>query len=283
MFNQILAGGMFSYPFMWKSLIAILCLGAALPLMGLNMTTKRFSMIGDALSHTSLLGVAVGLLAGVLPTGMAILVSVVAGLIIELIRTKFSKYAELALAIAMSVSVGVAGILTKYVPSNQFSAYLFGSVSLVTLTDLWVIIPVSLAVIIFSLVLYRANMYAAFNSYEAKIAGLRVRLLAVADTVFTAAAVALASTVIGSLVVSSLLVIPVATALQLTKSYRGTTIVAVIASLLAGVLGLVISFPWGTNSGSTIIIVATFFLLLALGYRGGRALLVRVRMRQRLK
>lgn len=274
---------MFSYPFMWKSLIAVICLGAALPLMGLNMTTKRFSMIGDALSHTSLLGVAIGLLCGVMPTAIAIVTSVVAGVIIELIRGRFSKYAELALAIVMSVSVGIAGILTKYVSSSEFSAYLFGSVSLVSLSDLWVIIPVSLAVIAFSVIFYRANMYAAFNSYEAKISGLKVRSLAIADTVFTAAAVALASSVIGSLVVSSLLVIPVATALQLCRSYRWTTLVSVGVSLLAGVLGLVISFPWGTNSGATIIVVATAFLILALCYRGIRALSVNIGMRRKLK
>ena len=281
--NFLASGNMFSYPFMWKSLIAIICLGAALPLMGLNMTTKRFSMIGDALSHTSLLGVAVGLLCGVLPSGMAVLVSVVAGLVIELIRSRFSKYAELALAIVMSVSVGIAGILTKYVSSNAFSAYLFGSVSLITLKDLYVIIPVSVAIVVFSVVFYRANMYASFNSYEAKIAGLKVRWLAVVDTVFTAAAVALASTIIGSLVVSSLLVIPVATSLQVCKSYRATTLVSVGMGLISGVLGLVISFPWGTNSGATVIVVATVFLLLALAYRGIRAAGAKARLRRGLK
>ena len=281
---QFLAtGNMFSYPFMWKSLIAVLCLGVALPLMGLNMTTKRFSMIGDALSHTSLMGVAIGLLCGVMPTGIAIITSILAGVVIELIRSRFSKYAELALAIVMSISVGIAGILTKYVSSSEFGAYLFGSVSLVSLSDLWVIIPVSLAVIVFSIVLYRANMYAAFNSYEAKISGLKVRYLAVADTVFTAAAVALASSVIGSLVVSSLLVIPVATALQLCRSYRMTTLVSVGLSVLSGFLGLVISFPWGTNSGATIIVVATAFLLLALLYRGLRSLSVNIALRRKLK
>lgn len=276
---MILAQNMFEYPFMWKSLIAVVCLGLVLPLMGLNMTTKRFSMIGDALSHTSLLGVAFGLLCGWMPTVMAVLVSMVCAAVIELIRNRFSKYSELALAIVMSVSIGIAGILTKFVSANSFSSYLFGSVSLVSLTDLWIIIPVCAAVLVFSLAFYRSNMYASFNAYEAKISGLKVKWLNLADTVLTGAVVALSSSVIGSLVVSSLLVIPVATSLQLAKSYKGTAILSVVLSLVSGVLGLVISFPWGTNSGATIIIVATVFLVLALLYKGGRHLLAKEKLR----
>ncbi len=279
--TSFLAGNMFAYPFMWKSLIAIVCLGIALPLMGLNMTTKRFSMIGDALSHTSLLGVALGLLCGILPAGMAVLVSIVCGVVIELIRSRFNRYAELALAIVMSISVGLAGILTKFVSANSFASYLFGSVSLVTLNDIYAIVPVSVLVVVFSVIFYRANMYASFNPYEARISGLKVRLLAMADTVLTAAVVALSSTIIGSLVVSSLLVIPVATALQLCRSYKGVTIIGILVSLLSGVLGLVLSFPWGTNSGSTIIVVATVFLILAIVYRQLMKLKLRLSLRSR--
>lgn len=82
---------MFAYSFMQRALIAIILLGIILPIIGLNMTTKRLSMIGDTLSHTSLCGIALGLAAGTMPTVWAIGVSIVAGIIIEIVRNHFKK------------------------------------------------------------------------------------------------------------------------------------------------------------------------------------------------
>ncbi len=265
---EFLLAPIYSYPFMQRSLIAVICLGTILPILGLNMTTKRLSMIGDALSHTALAGVAIGLLVGWMPVAMSVVVSVVAGVAIELIRNQFSKYSELSLAIVMSVSVGIAGILTKYVSSNRFDSYLFGSVNLVTPDNLWIIIPVSVFIVLFTLAFYRTNMYVSYNQYEAKISGLPVKTLNMLNTVFTAAAVALSSSIIGSLVVASLLVIPVATSLQFSRSYFVTMIAAIALSLVSGVVGLTISFPWGTNSGATIVVIATGFLAVALAGKG---------------
>ena len=85
---------MFAYSFMQRALIAIILLGIILPIIGLNMTTKRLSMIGDTLSHTSLCGIALGLAAGTMPTVWAIGVSIVAGIIIEIVRNHFKKYSD---------------------------------------------------------------------------------------------------------------------------------------------------------------------------------------------
>ena len=151
---------MFAYSFMQRALIAIILLGIILPIIGLNMTTKRLSMIGDTLSQTSLCGIALGLAAGTMPTVWAIGVSIVAGIIIEIVRNHFKKYSELTLSIVMSTAVGVAGILTsKWASGNKIESYLFGSLITVQWDSIWIIIGVSIITILFNLIFYRTIMY----------------------------------------------------------------------------------------------------------------------------
>ena len=216
---------MFAYSFMQRALIAIILLGIILPIIGLNMTTKRLSMIGDTLSHTSLCGIALGLAAGTMPTVWAIGVSIVAGMIIEIVRNHFKKYSELTLSIVMSTAVGVAGILTsKWASGNKIESYLFGSLITVQWDSIWIIIGVSIITILFNLIFYRTIMYTSYSESEARISGVPVKAMNLINTILVACVVAVASSIIGSLLVSSLLVIPVASSLQLCKSYKFTKI-----------------------------------------------------------
>lgn len=268
---------MFSYAFMQRALIAVVLLGVILPILGLNATTKRLSMIGDTLSHTALAGVAIGLASGTLPVPMAIGVSVAMGILIEIVRTKFTKYSELTLAIVMSFAVGIAGLMTKFAPGNQFEKYLFGSLLIVTDTDVWIIVGLFFLVVLYSLAFYRTNMYLSYSANEAKVSGLPVWWINLLQVVLTAASVAVSSSIIGSLLVSSMLVLPVACTLQVFKSYFKTMMGAIVLSVLSGFVGLVISYPLGTNTGSTIVLLVVGILLSILLIKGAIQLGMRLK------
>lgn len=259
---------MFASPSMQRALISIILLGIILPIMGLNMTTKRLSMIGDTMSHTALCGVAIGLAAGTMPIPWAIGISAVFGVFIEIIRNRFSKYSELTLSIVMSLAVGIVGILTtsSSAAGKGIEKYLFGSLNIVTWSDIWIILTVFAIVLIFNVAFYKQIMYSSFSETEASISGINVKVLNMINTILIASTVAVSSTIIGSLLVSSLLVIPVASSLQLFKSYRMTMIGSIIISLIAGIIGLVSSYYLDTNTGGCIVLISTGILLIAILY-----------------
>lgn len=259
---------MFAYTFMQRALIAIVLLATILPMIGLNMTTKRLSMIGDTLAHTSLCGIAIGLAAGTFPTIWAIVVSIIAGVTIEIVRNYFSKYSELILSVVMSAAVGIVGILTsKWASGNSIESYLFGSLLNVDWTSIWMIVGIFVVTLLFNIAFYKMIMYSSYSESEAMIAGVPVKLLNMINTILIAATIAVSSSIIGSLLVSSLLIIPVASSLQLFKSYKMTIISSIVISLASGVSGLCLSYVWDVNTGGTIVLITVVILIAALIYK----------------
>ena len=265
--NMIYLLEIFGYSFMQRALITILMLSVILPIIGVNVVTKRMSMIGDTISHTSLAGIAIGLASGTLPVAMAIVVSVVAGLIIELVRSKFTKYSEISLAIVLSASIGITGIMTSFAPANKFESYLFGSILTVSVQDIYIILGVFIFVVIYSTIFYRANFALSYNLVEAKISGVNVNALNIANTIVTALSIAVSSAIIGSLLVSSLLIIPVACSLQIFKKYSKISFFSILISLLVGVIGLIVSYYLSINTGSTIVLLGIVVLIFILIFK----------------
>jgi zinc transport system permease protein len=251
---------MFEFEFMRIAFVVGLLLAIIIPLMGTHLVFKRLSMTGDTLSHVSLAGVAIGLLAGFSPIISAMLASVVAGLVVELIRKKFSKYSELSLAIMLSFGVGLAGLLSSYTPMANFDAYLFGSIITVGQTELWITVGLFVVVIAYYLAFYKEIMYVSYSENNAKIAGVPVGFINVSFTVLSALTVALATKIIGALLVSSLIVIPVAASLQVSKSYKSTVLWAIGFSAFSVVCGLVLSFYLQLKPGGAIVLFALAIL-----------------------
>ncbi len=265
--NLIILDNLFEYQFIQKGLIAIILMSVILPLIGLNVVTKKISMIGDTISHTSLCGIAIGLACGTLPIYMAIIASVIGGIIIEIIRNKFSKYAEISLSIVLSLSIGIAGIMANYAPGNKFESYLFGSLLTVTYQDIYILIGLFVIVLISFIAFYRTNLLIGFSPIEAKVEGLNVYLINIINMVIISTTIAICSTIIGSLLVSSIMIIPVACSLQVSKKYSSTCIISIIISLFTSFIGLIISYYLDINTSSTIVLLGVFILLLILIFK----------------
>ncbi|MDE8256686.1 metal ABC transporter permease [Erysipelothrix rhusiopathiae] len=254
---------MFKYEFMRTAFLVGGLLAVIIPLIGVVVVFKRMSMIGDALSHVSLSGITIGLILGFNPIVGAIALSLVAALSIEFIQKKFGKYQELAIAIIMSFGIGLSGVLLGFVknPAN-FNSFLFGSIVAIGDSDNLLAILLSLVVIGVSIRYYREFFYLAFDEKSAFLSGIDTNRISLIFTILTAITVSIASRIVGALIVSSLMVIPTACAMQVSKSYRSTMLYAIVFSLTFVWLGLALSYTLNLAPGGTIVLLGVGVLVL---------------------
>ena len=254
-----------SYTFMRRALLAGNMVGVIAPLVGVFLNLRRVSLIGHTLSHVALAGVALGLFLGFFPVYTAIIVSILAALAIEKLRRDYRDYAELSLAIILAAGLGLATILISASrQSAGIHSYLFGSISLVGTRDIYMILPLALIIIAVILKYYYGFFYLAFNENEAWLAGVPVRTLNVAFMVIVSVTVALAIRVVGTLLIASLITIPVAAGMQVAWSFKSTIWLSLLFSLTSVNLGLILSFYYNLATGGTIILAGVVILLLVL-------------------
>ena len=253
---------MFQYAFMQKAFLVGIFLAIIIPLIGVIVVLKRLSMIGDALSHTSLAGVALGLLLGIEPIVGAVVVCVVAAFSIETIRRRLPRYAEISISIIMSVGIGLASVLTGFIEDGAaFNSYLFGSIVAITDTEVLMVVIVTVIVVATFLLLYKELMFITFDEQGAILAGLPVKKINFIITLLTAITVSVAARSVGALIVSSLMVIPVACAMQIANSYKKTVIYSVLFAVAFTVVGLVLSYYFNLKPGGTIVLTGVVVLI----------------------
>ena len=255
---------MFQSSIMSMAFIVGILLAIAIPLVGSTAVFKRLSNTGDALAHTSLAGVAIGLACGLNPLITSVISCVVSILIIELIRKKFSKFSELGVAVVLSAGIGIAGIMTSYTKTSNFDSYLFGSILLIDNLEMYLVISIFVLDVLFYVLFHKQIFATIYNEEEAKVQGINTGLINFVQSMLLALTIALSAKTIGSLVVSSLIVLPIATALQFKKNYLTTLIISVVTSILATIIGLSGSYYLDYRPGSTIVIVAVIFLVICL-------------------
>ncbi len=262
----------FSYSFMQRGFLVGNIIGLVVPLIGVFLNLKRLSLIGHTLAHVALAGVALGIFLGIYPVPLAIMVAVVAALGIEKLRhSAYSGYAELSLAIILAMGLGLATILISLADSNvAVYSYLFGSITLVTRQDLMIIIPLGAVIALGVGIFYNGFFFVAFNEEEAKLSGVPVKLFNIIFMIMVAMVVALSMRIIGGLLISSLIVLPVAAALQVARSFRQTVFLSMLFGVISVNLGLVLSFYWDLAPGGTIILASVFILLLAFLFKAFR-------------
>ncbi|MCG0275826.1 MAG: metal ABC transporter permease [Thermosediminibacteraceae bacterium] len=239
--------------------------------IGVYVVLRRMSMAGDSFSHAALAGVAAGMLFGFYPFYGAVAGSVLAGLLVEVVRNTFKRYAEVALAVVMSSSMGAAVVLIslgKSFNADLFS-YLFGSLMAVTPEDIELILVLGTFVLA-SLYLLRRELFSVtFDEDTARLSGIPVRLVNIYFLMITALTVALSVKVVGTLLVSALIVIPAAVSLQLARSFTSAFFISNIVAIFSVVTGLYISFYLDLAPGGTIVLIASSVLFLVLLLKRG--------------
>ena len=259
---------MFEYMFMQNAFIVAVLIALVCPLIGIFLVLRRYSMIGDALSHASLAGVAVGLLLDVNPILSAFCLTSVFGIAIEMLRNAFRRYAELILVVILSLSVGIAiTIISAGMVHTNVESFLFGSILTVSQEDVWSVAVLSVVSISTILLLYPQLVMLTFDEDGARIAGVRSRLINYIFSILVAATISVSIRVVGILVISSLIALPVATALQLQKGFRRTMELAVFFSFFDILLGLVISYWVDAAPGGVTAIASVVMLMVVIAYK----------------
>lgn len=240
--------------------VSILC-----PIVGLFIVLRRNSMIGDTLSHSSFAGVAIGLVFGINPIISAFVFTTFCAIIIELLRGSFKKYAELVMSIVLTFSLGIAIILISTgKASGKVNSILFGSILTVSKSDL-IIIAIAGAITLGILALiYNKLIYVTFDEEGAKTTGINVKLINYLFTILVGATISLSIKIMGILVISSIIVVPVATAMQLKTNFRKTLIFSVVFGLIDILAGLVLAYYLNSAAGGTIAVTSVIVLVITL-------------------
>ncbi len=254
---------MLQFEFMRRVLCAGMMLSIMIPMIGVVMVNRKTAMVGDALSHTSLAGVGLGLILGFDPVIGAIIICVISAFSIEAIRKHFPHFGDMATAVIMSIGLGFAAILSDFAPGgNTFESYLFGSISSVTATDLRNVAIIFVLVISASILNYSSLLDIAIDENLARLAGVKVRLTNGIFTVLSALTIALACKIVGALLVASLIVLPVATALIVSRSYKQTYLITIALGMIYTMLGITFSYYFDVRPGGTIVINAVIGMAL---------------------
>lgn len=253
---------MLQYEFMQNALAVSVLISILCPCIGIFLVLRRYSMIGDTLSHASLAGIAIGLLGGANPILGAFVFTSLCGALIEALRRYFQKFTDLILTIVLSLSVGTAiTIMSSGRLHVNINSFMFGSVLTVSRQDLYTVLALSLLSVLMVLLLYNQLVFIAFDEEAARIAGVKVQLINYVFSILVAAAIAVSVRIVGVLVLSSMLALPVATALQLGKGFRATLISSVAFSLVDIVSGLFLSYYLNCAPGGISALVSVFVLL----------------------
>mgnify|MGYP002624010170 CR=1 FL=1 len=266
------------YPFVRYALIVGVLIALCSSLLGVTLVLKRFSFIGDGLSHVAFGAMAI---AGILhyTNGMYIALPVTIVCAVLLLRTGQRAKVSGDAAVAM-ISVGALAI--GYLLLNLFStsgnlsgdvcSSLFGSTSILTLKpgEVWLCIALSAVVFVFFLVFYHRIFAVTFDENFSRALGQRVDFYNLLIAVVVAVIIVLAMNLVGSLLISALIIFPAMSAMQLFKSFKGVTICSALFSVTCALLGILISIVGGTPVGSTIVAadIAGFILFFCIGKFG---------------
>lgn len=257
--------GMLQFAFMQNAFFVSACIAVLCPCIGIFLVLRRYSMIGDTLSHASLAGVAIGLASGQNPILGAFLFTSACGALIEFLRQSFKKHTDLILAIVLSLSVGTAiTIISSGKLHANADSFLFGSVLTVTRLDMWMVLGLSILSVLTLVLLYHPMLYIAYDEEAARVAGVRVRLINYVFSVLVASAISVSIRVVGVLVLSSMIALPVATALQLGQGFRKTIVYSIVFSLVDILLGLYLSYYLNVAPGGFTALVSVGALVLVL-------------------
>ncbi|MGP3926941.1 metal ABC transporter permease [Streptomyces sp. 8N616] len=258
-----------SYDFMQRALLAAVLVGITAPAVGIYLVQRRQAIMGDGIGHVALTGVALGFLTGTNPIWAAIAVTVVGSVLMELIRWYGKARGDLALAMLFYGGMAGGVLLINLAPNGSnanLTTYLWGSITTVSSSDIWAICALAAFVIAITLGL-RRQLFAVCQDEEfARVTGLPVRLLNLLLAVTAAVTVTVAMRVVGLLLVSALMVVPVAAAQQATRGFAMTLAAAVGIGVGVSLTGTVYSFYVDVPPGASIVVlaIAVFAVITAL-------------------
>ncbi|MFV8826667.1 metal ABC transporter permease [Alkalihalobacterium sp. APHAB7] len=265
------------YEFLQNAFYTGLLIGLIAPMLGVFLVVRRLSLIADALSHITLTGIAASLLLGkyfiffqgLNPLYMGMGAAVGGSLLIEKIRNVYKFYQELAIPIILSSGIGIGVVFISLADgfNNDLFNYLFGSVITVSRSDLYTVLITSIIVIIITIFLFKEMFYLAFDEEHAKVSGLNKSFVHLVFIIIVALVIAASMRIVGILLVSALMTLPVAASMRIAKGFKQMFFYSILFGEIAVIGGLITAFQLDLAPGGTIVIISVFILIICLSIK----------------
>jgi zinc transport system permease protein len=262
------------YRFLQDTFLTGIIIGIVAPFLGCFIVVRRLSLIADALSHVTLSGIAISLFiskkfapfADLNPLYIGTGFSLLASLFIERLRSVYKHYQELAIPIIMSGGIGIGLIFISL--ANGFNTdlfnYLFGSVSAVSQSDLYLIIGISVVVIVTIFLLYKELFLLSFDEEYARASGLPAKTIHFIFIVLVALVISVAMRIVGILLVSALMTLPVAASIRISKGFKQTILFSILFGEIAVIGGLASAYELNLAPGGAIVVISILLLFVSM-------------------
>lgn len=248
---------MLSYDFIVRAFVVGLIISICAALIGSSLVLRKQSMIGDGLSHVAFGATAIAIVCGFAPLEFSIPIVIIAAVLILRIKQNSKINGDAAIAVLSASALALGTFLISVVPgiNIDLNSYLFGSILAVSVHDL--ILCIILGIIIISIfTLFRRQIFAiTFDEIFAKAIGINTALYSTILAVLCSLTIIIGMRILGALLISSLIVFPCLSAMCFAKTFRANTIISVIISIISFIIGLTISYSFGTPTGATIVLV----------------------------
>ncbi|MCE4965886.1 metal ABC transporter permease [Staphylococcus chromogenes] len=258
-----------NFEFIRYSFISGLLIGLIAPLIGTFIVVRRLSLIADALSHVTLSGISFGMFivsasstfAFVNPIWTGILFAIVGALLIEKLRTSYSNYQEIAIPILMSSGIGLSAIFISLADgfNQELVGLLFGSISAVSFSDLVTITIISILVLAFIVLFYKELFILSFDAEYSKVIGIP-KWISFLFIIIVALVISASMRVIGVLLVSALITLPVAIAMRWSKGFKQFIIMSIVIGEFSVIAGLITAFYLDISPGGVIVVILILLL-----------------------
>lgn len=267
--SAALSLGMLELPFMQRALIAAVLVGICAPAVGIYIVQRKMSLLGDGIGHIAFAGVGLGVLTGTSPILMAVVVSVIGAILTELVRARAKTSGDLALAILFYGGIAAGALMISMQSGSNVSvqSFLFGSILTVNREDLIIISTLAVLVVLVTIGMRRVLLAVSHDDEFARVGGVPVNWVNVMIAVTAALTVSVAMRVVGLLLVSALMVLPVAASSQLARSFTATQAGAIAFGVTVAVAGVLLSYPMNVGPGALIVVLAIglFFIAAVVG------------------
>ena len=262
MFDVIIE--MFSYQFLVRAIVGGLLVSLCAALLGVSLVLKRYSMIGDGLSHVGFGALAIATAVNVAPLEFAIPIVVVAAFFLLRISENSKIKGDAAIAIistaALAIGIMVASMSTGL--NTDINSYLFGSILSMSAEDVWLCIILSVIVLFLFVIFYNKIFAVTFDENFAKATGTKAGIYNMIIALLTALTIVVGMKMMGSLLISSLIIFPAITSMRVCKRFKTVMITSAIVSVVCFFIGIVISYMYSTPTGASIVIVNLGALIL---------------------
>lgn len=264
------------YDFLRYTLFTGLLIGIIAPLLGAFLVVRRLSLLADALSHVTLAGIAFGLflektllIPFITPLVSGMGFSIIGAVLIEKLRSIYKAYEEIGIPIILSSAVGLTVIFISL--ADGFNAdlfnFLFGSVSAISRFDFLLVLVISIVVIVLIIAFYKELLTLSFDEEHAVVSGIQAKGIHLLFIIITALVIAASIRIVGVLLVSALMTLPVAAAMRFASSFKMLILYSILFAETSVIIGLISGYYLSIPPGGTIVMVAVLILLLALAYK----------------